>query len=96
MHGELSQQMGLAYVLQMSSGMRTRSRTPSGRTGAPSWTINPRNGDAYAAYNKPAAVIDWLVHDEVTMWVSQHMAAVALALRAKSDYSRAYSMRPCR
>lgn len=33
---------------------------------APSWTVNPRNGDAYAAYNKPAAVIDWLQHNEVT------------------------------
>jgi hypothetical protein len=32
---------------------------------APSFSVNPRNGDAYAAYNKPAAVIDWLQHDEV-------------------------------
>jgi len=29
---------------------------------APSLTKNPRNNDTYAAYNKPAAIIDWLAH----------------------------------
>lgn len=29
---------------------------------APSYTIHPVTGDAYAAYNKPEAVIDWLEH----------------------------------
>jgi len=29
---------------------------------APSFTIHPRTGDNYAAYNKPEAVIDWLEH----------------------------------
>jgi hypothetical protein len=27
---------------------------------APSFTVHPRTGDVYAAYNKPEAVIDWL------------------------------------
>ena len=30
---------------------------------APSMTVNPHNGDHYAAYNKPEAVIDWLDHN---------------------------------
>ncbi|KAL6753820.1 peptidyl serine alpha-galactosyltransferase [Haematococcus lacustris] len=29
---------------------------------APSFAINPRTGDNYAAYNKPGAVVDWLAH----------------------------------
>jgi hypothetical protein len=29
---------------------------------APSFTVHPRTGDVYAAYNKPEAVIDWLEH----------------------------------
>jgi hypothetical protein len=29
---------------------------------APSWRVNPHNGDHYSAYNKPLAVIDWLTH----------------------------------
>jgi hypothetical protein len=29
---------------------------------APSLTKNPHNNDTYAAYNKPAAIIDWLAH----------------------------------
>jgi hypothetical protein len=29
---------------------------------APSYAVHPRTGDAYAAYNKPEAVIDWLDH----------------------------------
>jgi hypothetical protein len=29
---------------------------------APSFTVHPRTGDNYAAYNKPEAVIDWLQH----------------------------------
>lgn len=29
---------------------------------APSFAVHPRTGDAYAAYNKPEAVIDWLEH----------------------------------
>lgn len=29
---------------------------------APSFTIHPRTGDHYAAYNKPEAVVDWLEH----------------------------------
>lgn len=27
---------------------------------APSWALNPHNGDRYSAYNKPLAVVDWL------------------------------------
>ena len=33
---------------------------------APSFTVNPHNGDKYSAYNKPAAVIDWLKRVQVT------------------------------
>lgn len=29
---------------------------------APSFTVHPRTGDVYAAYNKPEAVVDWLQH----------------------------------
>jgi hypothetical protein len=29
---------------------------------APSFSIHPRTGDHYAAYNKPEAVIDWMEH----------------------------------
>eukprot|EP00882_Tetradesmus_deserticola_P020655 GHRQ01022317.1.p1 GENE.GHRQ01022317.1~~GHRQ01022317.1.p1 ORF type:complete len:275 (+),score=55.90 GHRQ01022317.1:116-940(+) len=29
---------------------------------APSYAVHPRTGDAYAPYNKPEAVIDWLAH----------------------------------
>jgi hypothetical protein len=29
---------------------------------APSFAVHPRTGDAYAAYNKPEAVVDWLQH----------------------------------
>lgn len=29
---------------------------------APSYTVHPRTGDIYAAYNKPEAVVDWLQH----------------------------------
>ncbi|KAF6262485.1 hypothetical protein COO60DRAFT_1675462 [Scenedesmus sp. NREL 46B-D3] len=29
---------------------------------APSYAVHPRTGDAYAAYNKPEAVVDWLEH----------------------------------
>ena len=29
---------------------------------APSFTIHPRTGDFYAAYNKPQAIVDWLEH----------------------------------
>jgi hypothetical protein len=29
---------------------------------APSFTVHPRTGDQYAAYNKPEAVLDWLQH----------------------------------
>jgi hypothetical protein len=29
---------------------------------APSYTVHPRTGDVYAAYNKPEAVVDWLQH----------------------------------
>lgn len=29
---------------------------------APSYTVHPRTGDVYAAYNKPEAVLDWLQH----------------------------------
>lgn len=31
----------------------------------PSFTIHPRTGDVYAAYNKPIAVIDWLARNNV-------------------------------
>lgn len=29
---------------------------------APSYTVHPETGDAYLAYNKPGAVVDWLAH----------------------------------
>ncbi|KAL6778995.1 hypothetical protein ACKKBF_B19215 [Auxenochlorella protothecoides x Auxenochlorella symbiontica] len=32
---------------------------------APSYTVHPRTGDIYSAYNKPVAVIDWLARTEV-------------------------------
>lgn len=34
---------------------------------APSFAVNPHNGDLYSAYNKPAAVIDWLQHVDVRL-----------------------------
>ncbi|KDD72921.1 hypothetical protein H632_c2730p0, partial [Helicosporidium sp. ATCC 50920] len=33
---------------------------------APSFTVHPRTGDWYSAYNKPVAVIDWLARNEIT------------------------------
>ena len=33
---------------------------------APSFAVNPHNGDEYSAYNKPAAVVDWLQHIDVS------------------------------
>jgi peptidyl serine alpha-galactosyltransferase len=33
---------------------------------APSFTVHPRTGDPYSAYNKPVAVIDWLARNNVT------------------------------
>lgn len=32
---------------------------------APSYTIHPRTGDDYSAYNKPLAVIDWLARNDI-------------------------------
>ncbi|KFM28780.1 hypothetical protein F751_6301 [Auxenochlorella protothecoides] len=32
---------------------------------APSYTVHPRTGDIYSAYNKPVAVIDWLARTEI-------------------------------
>lgn len=32
---------------------------------APSYTVHPRTGDVYSAYNKPVAVIDWLAKNDI-------------------------------
>ena len=32
---------------------------------APSYTHHPRNHDTYSAYNKPAAIIDWLAKNDI-------------------------------
>lgn len=32
---------------------------------AASFTVHPRTGDVYSAYNKPVAVIDWLANNDV-------------------------------
>jgi hypothetical protein len=49
-----TQKEAAAYKKDMLSVVKTHV--------APSYAVHPRTGDAYAAYNKPEAVIDWLDH----------------------------------